>query len=71
MDRLLSTVGGAALLLFGLSRGKALGLGLALAGGALVYRALAGHCHVFDALGLNTSTRQGTASAAELAYRHR
>src|SRR6187399_2495632 len=45
---------GAALAAFGLSRGRASGLFLALAGGGLIYRGLSGHCDVYQALGLST-----------------
>jgi uncharacterized membrane protein len=45
---------GAALAAFGLSRGRAPGLLLAIAGGALVYRGLTGHCDLYQALGMST-----------------
>jgi uncharacterized membrane protein len=46
---------GALLVLAGLSRGRGTGLLLGLAGGALVYRGVTGHCHCYEALGINTA----------------
>jgi uncharacterized membrane protein len=54
-ERLYSAVGGAVLLLAGLSRGKLGGLLMTVCGGALVYRGWSGHCHCYDALGIDTS----------------
>ena len=54
-ERNWSVIGGAALAAFSLAgRGIARILGT-LAGGALVYRGVTGHCHLYDALGINTS----------------
>jgi len=53
-ERLISVLGGAALGLFGLSRGSLAGLGLAAVGGALVYRGMTGHCNVYQALGIHS-----------------
>jgi uncharacterized membrane protein len=62
-ERWLSTLGGGALALYGLSRGTWAGLGMALAGGALVYRGATGHCQIYQALGLNTAaSRHGPAT---------
>jgi uncharacterized membrane protein len=46
---------GAVLVLAGFSRGRGTGLLLGLAGGALVYRGVTGHCHGYDILGINTA----------------
>lgn len=54
-ERLASTVGGPLLAIYGLSRRSPLGLGLALVGGALLYRGVTGHCEVYQALGMNTA----------------
>jgi uncharacterized membrane protein len=54
-ERWLSTIGGGALALYGLSRGSMAGLGLALAGGALFYRGATGHCPAYGTLGINTA----------------
>ncbi len=58
-ERWLSVVGGSALALFGLTRRSLPGLALTAAGGALVYRGLTGHCHLYGALGVNTADRHG------------
>jgi uncharacterized membrane protein len=63
-ERLLPVCGGGALAQLGLSRGRAEGLALALAGGALVYRGLTGHCHLYEALGVNTADHGPAASVA-------
>src|SRR5947209_8229034 len=49
------------LALLGLREGSWAGLALAGTGGALVYRGLSGHCHLYQSLGINTaeSTRHG------------
>lgn len=54
-ERWASAVGGALMALAGLRRGRAGGLVLAAAGGALLYRGLSGHCPVFARLGLDTA----------------
>ena len=58
-ERLASAVGGPLVALYGLSRGSAAGVGLALVGGALFYRGMTGHCHVYQALGISTAEDQG------------
>ncbi len=57
-ERVLSALGGGALALVGLSRGHAAGWTLAALGGALLYRGLTGHCHLYGALGLDTAHGQ-------------
>ena len=68
-ERWLSSAGGAALALAGLARGDLMGLGLAAVGGALVYRGMTGHCHLFEALGMNTA--RAADPTAEVVYRPR
>ncbi len=53
IERLASTLGGAALVLYGLTRRSPASLGLALLGGALAYRGVTGHCSTYAALGVN------------------
>ncbi len=53
-ERLASVAGGAALVLTGLSRRSLPGALLALTGGLLIYRGASGHCHLYDALGVDT-----------------
>jgi uncharacterized membrane protein len=54
-ERVLSSIGGGALLAYGLKRGGALGILLSLAGGGLALRGVTGHCHAYDALDIDTS----------------
>jgi uncharacterized membrane protein len=54
-EQQMSTVAGAALLAAGVSRGRASGLLLSLLGGGLLYRGWTGHCHTYDALGIDTA----------------
>ena len=54
LERGLSAFAGAIMLGEGLCRTRLSGLGLAVLGAALTYRAMSGHCHVYEAMGLNT-----------------
>ena len=58
-ERMLSAVAGGAALLYGLGRGALGGWALAALGAALAYRGLTGHCTVYQALGVDTATREG------------
>ena len=61
-ERVASTIGGAALALYGLTRGSLGGVALALIGGSLVYRGTTGHCSMYQALGVDTAqNRAGVA----------
>lgn len=53
LERGLSAFAGAIMLGAGLCRTRLSGLGMALLGASLTYRAMSGHCHVYEALGLN------------------
>lgn len=55
-DRLASAAGGPLLALYGLSRGRSGGLGLAAVGGYMLYRGLTGYCPAYAALGISTAT---------------
>lgn len=67
-ERAASALGGAALVLYGLSRRTPLGLGLALLGGGLLYRGMSGHCDVYGALGASTAgTERGGGITVERA----
>jgi uncharacterized membrane protein len=57
LERLLCTIGGGALALYGLKRLSKIHIGLALGGAALVYRGLTGYCPAYKAAGIDT-TRQ-------------
>jgi len=52
-ERLVSAIAGGALAVYGLSRKSLGGLLLAAFGGALGYRALTGHCDVYERLGID------------------
>ncbi len=67
IERLACAVGGGALALFGLMRGKLAGLALAALGGGLIYRGVSGHCLLFAELGWNTAG--GPEPDAEVVYR--
>ena len=56
LERGLSLIGGAALMLYGLRRSLG-NMALMLGGGALIYRGLTGYCAAYQALGVNTAHR--------------
>lgn len=58
-ERLLSLLGGGILVAGGLKRGGLTGMAAAALGGALAERGGAGHCHVYGALGIDTSRDGG------------
>src|SRR5579885_1251914 len=55
IERWASVVGGGALVLGGFAKRSLGGLGLAALGGCLVYRGITGHCHLFQALGMDSA----------------
>jgi len=55
IERLVSIVGGAALILYGAKRGGLSGAMMAVAGGGLGLRGLSGHCPAYQTLGLSTA----------------
>jgi len=66
-ERMASVIGGGMLALGGLAFcpntvGKIVSAAL---GGALVYRGLSGHCHLFDALAVSTAEKHGEQAAVE------
>ena len=69
-ERILSAIGGGALFLSGLSRGKLSGLAMSLVGGALAYRGTTGHCHVYEYLGMDTARHpEATAVPAKQGFK--
>jgi uncharacterized membrane protein len=54
-ERIVTSIGGAALALYGLGRRDMRGLAMALAGSYLLYRGATGHCHTYKAMGVNMS----------------
>ena len=65
LDRAACGASGAALALFGLTRGTLPGFALAALGGVLAYRAASGYCPLYAELGSNTAGSPD----AELVYR--
>jgi len=63
-ERLISAIGGGALLLHGLRRSIG-SLALAVGGGMLLYRGLSGHCRTYEALGFNTAGEAGEGVGVE------
>jgi uncharacterized membrane protein len=64
-ERVVSGVVGGALTLLGLSRRSVPGLLMAGIGGAMVYRSVTGHCHLYGALGINTAVDADQAARPE------
>ncbi len=58
-ERVVSAVGGGALLAYGLKRGDTLGIALAVLGGGLALRGATGHCQVYDAMDVDRSDSEG------------
>jgi uncharacterized membrane protein len=54
-ERLISSIGGGALALYGVTRGSLGGIALALLGAALVQRGVSGHCNVYEAMNFSTA----------------
>jgi uncharacterized membrane protein len=54
-ERLVSSIAGGGLALYGLTRGTPAGVGFALAGAALLYRGITGHSYLYQAMGINTA----------------
>ena len=69
-ERAISAVAGGALALAGLKMRSLPGVLLAAVGGALVYRGASGHCHAYEALGINTAKDGYEAAAPEDYYKH-
>lgn len=61
-ERLLSSVGGGALLLYGIRRGGVLGILASVVGGGLALRGVTGHCHAYSALNIDTAEKGDNAS---------
>ena len=68
-ERWISSVGGGALALYGLTRGSLGGIALAVVGGALLHRGMTGHCNVYDAIGYDTAGGRGLRSSENVSVR--
>ncbi|MFN6965111.1 MAG: SRPBCC family protein [Pyrinomonadaceae bacterium] len=60
-ERVASLIGGGAMLAYGISRGGVLGTALGILGGVLLFRGSTGHCHLYDAAGIDTAHGGGEA----------
>ena len=65
IERLACAIAGGALAVYGLRRRSISGLGITLAGAALLHRGAAGHCNTYQLLGI--STAKGTTHDANVA----
>jgi uncharacterized membrane protein len=53
-ERIVSAAAGGALIAFGIKRGGVTGTIMSVLGGAMLFRGATGHCHMYDAAGINT-----------------
>lgn len=61
-ERVASAVAGGAMLAYGLKHGGLGGTLLSVVGGGMLLRGTTGHCHVYDAIGVDTATHEGSGS---------
>ncbi|HEY0049066.1 MAG TPA: DUF2892 domain-containing protein, partial [Pyrinomonadaceae bacterium] len=61
-ERVISSIGGGALLLYGIRRGGVLGILASVAGGGLALRGVTGHCHLYDKFNIDTAEKGDNAS---------
>ena len=54
-ERVASAVAGGALLAFGVKQGGISGILLSVVGGEMLFRGATGHCHLYDAMGVDTT----------------
>jgi len=62
-ERLASSLAGAALAVYGVSRRSPLGIALGIGGAALLRRGLTGHCEMYQMTGLNTADHENATVA--------
>jgi len=70
-ERLISGAAGAVMAILGISRRSFPGFLLAGIGTSLLYRAATGHCHLYEALGVDTNEDNATDGAPPAAYFNR
>ncbi len=63
VERVLSAVGGAALVAYGISRKDKAGAALAAAGGVTALRGATGHCYGYGAMGINRAVEEHSPAA--------
>lgn len=61
-ERVASTIAGGGLVAYGIKQGGVLGAVMSVLGGAMLLRGTTGHCHVYDAMGVDTSEGANAAS---------
>ena len=61
-ERIVSSVGGGALAVYGLTRGDWLGVGLTALGAYLLERGVSGYCYGYEAAGISTAPKQNVVS---------
>jgi uncharacterized membrane protein len=66
IERVACAIAGGALAVYGLRRRSIAGLGLTVAGAALLHRGASGHCNTYQALGISTAAN-ADGSSAEIA----
>ena len=54
-ERVASTLAGGGLLAYGIKQGGVLGAAVSVLGASMLFRGATGHCHAYDALGVDTS----------------
>lgn len=59
-ERVASTIAGGGLVAYGIKQGGVLGAVMSVIGGAMLLRGTTGHCHVYDAMGVDTSEEKGS-----------
>ena len=64
-ERTISTVAGGLALLYGFSRLSLRSIVGLLAGGALIYRGLSGHCNLYEALDMSTACGNGNSETCD------
>ena len=67
VERWASAIGGGALAVYGLTRRSSGGLLLSALGAGLLYRGTTGHCHAYEALGVNTASRESDSETTAVA----
>ena len=70
-ERQVSVAAGSVLALFGLARRDLTGLLIAGVGGAFIHRGATGHCHVYQALDVNTADASQSSAAKRLSHADR
>lgn len=63
-ERIASTIAGGGLVAYGIKQGGLLGAAATVIGGAMLFRGTTGHCHAYEALGVDTSETRGVKAAA-------